>query len=141
VEPVSAHIVITHNGATLVSTRSAVRVLEKSHPPTFYLPVTDFRDGVLIPVEGNTVCEFKGTAHYFDLHVGDMRIPRAAWTYHNPRNGFETLSGKVAVYANRVDRCQVGEEAVIPQDGDFYGGWITNDIEGPFKGSPGTQGW
>ena len=141
VEPVSSHIVVVHNGVTIVSTNRAVRVLETSHPPTYYLPIVDFVNGVLVPVSGNTVCEFKGTASYFDLIIADERIDRAAWTYENPANGFESLAGKVALYASRVDRCQVGDEPVIPQEGDFYGGWITRNIEGPFKGAPGTLGW
>jgi uncharacterized protein (DUF427 family) len=138
---VSYHIVVVHNGVTIVSTNGAVRVLETSHPPTYYLPVDDFVDGVLAPVVGNTVCEFKGTASYFDLVISDERIDRAAWTYENPAQGFESLAGKVALYASRVDRCQVGNETVIPQESDFYGGWITRNIEGPFKGAPGTLGW
>jgi uncharacterized protein (DUF427 family) len=105
------------------------------------MPIDDFVDGVLVAVGGNTVCEFKGTASYFDLVIGDERIDRAAWTYDNPASGFESLAGKVALYASRVDLCQVGDETVIPQDGDFYGGWITRNIEGPFKGAPGTLGW
>ena len=141
VEPVSSHIVVVHNRVTIVSTNSAVRVLETSHPPTYYLPIDDFVDGVLVPVSGNTMCEFKGTASYFDLEIAGQRIDRAAWTYDNPASGFESLAGKVALYASRVDRCQVGDETVIPQDGDFYGGWITRNIEGPFKGAPGTLGW
>jgi len=141
VEPVSSHIVVVHNEVTIVSTNSAARVLETSHPPTYYLPIVDFIDGVLIPVSGNTVCEFKGIASYFDLDIAGQRINRAAWTYENPASGFGTLAGKVALYASRVDLCQVGDETVIPQEGDFYGGWITSNIQGPFKGAPGTLGW
>lgn len=141
VEPVSSHIVVVHNGVEIVSTNGAVRVLETSHPPTYYLPMADFIDGVLIPVTGNTVCEFKGTASYFDLVIDGQRIHRAAWTYENPATGYESLAGKVALYASRVDLCKVGDETVLPQEGDFYGGWITRNIEGPFKGAPGTLGW
>jgi len=141
VEPVSFHIVVVHNGVMIVSTNGAIRVLETSHPPTYYLPMAHFIDGVLIPVTGNTVCEFKGTASYFDLMIAGQRLDRAAWAYKNPANGFESLAGKVALYASRVDLCQVGDETVIPQEGDFYGGWITSNIEGPFKGPPGTTGW
>ena len=141
VEPVSSHIEVAHAGATLVSTNASVRVLETSHPPTYYLPMSDFTEGVLVPVDGNTFCEFKGVASYFDLVVGDERIERAAWTYENPSPGFESLAGKVALYASRVDECRVGDDVVIPQEGDFYGGWITRNIEGPFKGAPGTRGW
>lgn len=141
VEPVATHITVTHQNLTLVSTNDSVRVLETSHPPTYYLPISDFTDGVLVPVDGNTFCEFKGVASYFDLVVGDQRIERSAWTYENPSRGFESLAGKVALYANQVDECRVGDEIVIPQEGDFYGGWITRNIEGPFKGAPGTRGW
>jgi uncharacterized protein (DUF427 family) len=141
VEPVWSHIVVTHAGATLMSTNASVRVLETSHPPTYYLPMSDFTEGVLVPVDGNTFCEYKGVASYLDLVVGDERIERAAWTYENPSPGFESLAGKVALYASRVDECRVGDDVVIPQEGDFYGGWITRNIEGPFKGAPGTRGW
>jgi uncharacterized protein (DUF427 family) len=141
VESVSSHITVTHRGLTLVSTNASVRVLETSHPPTYYLPIDDFAEGVLLPVEGNTFCEFKGVASYFDLVAGDQRIERAAWTYEKPSPGFESLVGKVALYANQVDECRVGDEVVLPQEGDFYGGWITRNIEGPFKGAPGTRGW
>lgn len=141
VEPVSSHIVVVQNGVTIVSTNGAVRVLETSHPPTYYLPIDDFVDGVLVPVDGNTVCEFKGTASYLDLNIAGQRLNRAAWTYENPSAGYAALAGKVALYASQVDLCQVGDATVIPQEGDFYGGWITSNIEGPFKGAPGTLGW
>ncbi|NBX23909.1 MAG: DUF427 domain-containing protein [Microbacteriaceae bacterium] len=141
VEPVNAHIHVTHNGLTLVSTNGAVRVLETSHPPTYYLPLADFADGVLAPTEGHSFCEFKGMASYFDIVTPGERIERGAWTYENPSKGFESLAGKVALYASHVDECRVGDEVVTPQEGDFYGGWITSNIEGPFKGAPGTMGW
>jgi len=141
VEPVRSHIEVIHSGVTIVSTNTSVRVLETSHPPTYYLPMVDFIEGVLVPVQGNTVCEFKGVASYFDLVIGNERIPRAAWGYENPAAGFESLAGKVALYASRVDQCHVGDEVVMPQEGDFYGGWITSNIDGPFKGAPGTGGW
>lgn len=141
VEPVSEQISVRHKGLQLVSTSEAVRVLETSHPPTYYLPIEDFVPGVLVPVEGQTFCEFKGAASYFDILVKGERISRAAWTYQNPSKGFESLKGKVALFANRVDECRVGDELVQPQAGDFYGGWITSNIVGPFKGGPGTWGW
>ena len=125
----------------LVSTNNSVRVLETSHPPSYYLPISDFAPDVLVPVEGQTHCEFKGAASYFDIVVGANRIPRAAWTYENPTKGFEDLAGKVALYASRVDECRVWDEVVQAQEGDFYGGWITSNIVGPFKGAPGTWGW
>jgi uncharacterized protein (DUF427 family) len=132
---------VVHNGVTVVSTNDAVRVLETSHPPTYYLPIADFAEGILEPVSGNSYCEFKGMASYFDLVIAGERIRRGAWTYENPSKGFASLAGKVALYASRVDHCQVGDEVVIAQDGDFYGGWITSNLEGPFKGAPGTLGW
>ena len=141
VEPVSEHITVNHEGMQLVSTNNSVRVLETSHPPSYYLPMKDFAPGVLVPVEGQTYCEFKGAASYFDIVVGANRIPRAAWTYENPTKGFEDLAGKVALYASRVNECRVGDEVVQAQEGDFYGGWITSNIVGPFKGAPGTWGW
>lgn len=141
VEPVSEHISVTHLGQQLVSTNQAVRVLETSHPPSYYLPIKDFAEGVLVPVSGQSYCEFKGAASYFDLVVNGGRIPRAAWTYENPTKGFESLQGKVALYASKVDKCMVGDEVVQAQEGDFYGSWITSNIVGPFKGAPGTWGW
>lgn len=141
VEQVSSHISVTHLGQQLVSTNASVRVLETSHPPTYYLPIIDFADGVLVPVEGQSYCEFKGAASYFDLVVAGKAITRAAWTYENPNKGFEALQGKVALYASKVDQCVVGDEIVMAQDGDFYGGWITSNLVGPFKGAPGTLGW
>ena len=141
VEPVSEHITVTHEGMQLVSTNNSVRVLETSHPPSYYLPMKDFAPGVLVPVQGQTYCEFKGAASYFDIVVGANRIPRAAWTYENPTKGFEDLAGKVALYASRVDECRVGDEVVQAHEGDFYGGWITSNIVCPFKGAPWTWGW
>jgi uncharacterized protein (DUF427 family) len=103
--------------------------------------MSDFADGVLVAVSGQSYCEFKGAASYFDLVVDGKTISRAAWTYENPNRGFESLKGKVALYASKVDQCVVGDEVVMPQDGDFYGGWITSNLVGPFKGAPGTLGW
>lgn len=141
VELVSDHITVSHLGKELASTNGAARVLETSHPPSYYLPIEDFAEGVLAPSEGRSFCEFKGAASYFDIVVGDTVIPAAAWTYENPAKGFESLKGKVALYASRVDQCRVGDEVVKAQEGDFYGGWITSNIVGPFKGAPGTMGW
>ncbi|MDB4254378.1 DUF427 domain-containing protein [Aquiluna sp.] len=140
-ENVSQHISVSHAGQQLVSTNGAVRVLETSHPPTYYLPIADFAAGILVPNGKQTYCEFKGAASYFDLQVGGAVIRGAAWTYKNPTKGFENLLGKVAIYASAVDQCKVGDEVVMAQEGDFYGGWITSNITGPFKGAPGTMGW
>jgi uncharacterized protein (DUF427 family) len=122
-------------------TTQALRVLETSHPPTYYLPETSFAAGVLRPAAGTTYCEFKGTATYFDLVTPDRTAARAAWTYRQPSPGFEALAGHVALMPGQVDRCTVDGEVVVPQAGGFYGGWITSRVVGPFKGEPGTRGW
>ena len=128
-------------GECVARTTRSLRVLETSHPPTYYLPVADVVDGALQPVGGTTGCEWKGTATYFDLVGGGVVAPRAAWTYAAPRAGFERLLDHVAVMPAAVDRCVVAGETVVPQPGDFYGGWITDRVVGPFKGIPGSWGW
>ncbi|GAP56861.1 conserved hypothetical protein [Arthrobacter sp. Hiyo6] len=116
-------------------------VLETSHPPVYYLPLDSFPAGVLVPVEGATFCEFKGQAHYFDVVAGGVLVHRAGWTYPEPARGFEALRNRVALYPGQMDSCEVNGEQVTFQAGDFYGGWITTRIVGPFKGGPGTAGW
>ncbi len=122
------------------STRSW-RVLETSHPPTYYLPQDAFVPGVLRPAAGGSWCEWKGQASYFDLVAGDQVARRAGWTYPRPTPGFEDLADAVAVMPGLVDRCTVDGEVVVAQPGGFYGGWITSRVSGPFKGAPGTLGW
>jgi uncharacterized protein (DUF427 family) len=122
------------------STRS-LRVLETSHPPTYYLPVDDFQPGSLLATEGSSWCEFKGRATYFDVHGADAVAPRAAWTYPTPSPGFERIAGYVAVMPGAMERCTVDGEVVRAQEGGFYGGWITARVVGPFKGGPGSWGW
>jgi uncharacterized protein (DUF427 family) len=141
VEPSSEHLVLQHAGVVLADTRASYRVLETSHPPTYYLPRESFADGVLQPADGATWCEWKGRAAYFDLVVGDVVLPGAAWTYPEPSSAFQVLRHHVAVYPGRLERCTVDGEVVQAQAGDFYGGWITARITGPFKGAPGTSGW
>ncbi|WP_229660664.1 DUF427 domain-containing protein [Marmoricola endophyticus] len=128
-------------GETVARTTASVRVLETSHPPTYYVPVHDFVAGALVPVAGSSYCEWKGAAAYFDLVGGGVRAERAAWTYPDPTSGFEALREHVAVMPSTVDRCLVDGEEVVPQAGGFYGGWITSRVVGPFKGEPGTWGW
>jgi len=134
---VNARVTIELDGRVIAETTDAVRVLETSHPPVYYLPRSDFAAGVLQPAEGSSFCEFKGRAGY--LSVGSAE--RAAWFYPEPSRGFETLVDRVAVYPAAMERCTVDGETVIAQEGDFYGGWITANIVGPFKGAPGTWGW
>lgn len=118
-----------------------MRVLETSHPPVYYLPLDDVEPGMLEPSPTRTFCEFKGLASYYTLRVGDEVSADAAWTYLEPSSGYEGITTMVAFYPNRVDACYVGGERVVSQPGDFYGGWITPDVVGPFKGGPGTRGW
>ena len=141
VEPSSREVVVVLGGVEVCRTSRALRVLETSHPPTWYLPVQDWVDGALRPAEGASFCEFKGWAAYVDVLGGGTVAERAAWTYPDPAPGFEALRGTVSVYPGRTDRCTVDGELVRPQEGGFYGGWVTADVVGPFKGAPGTRGW
>lgn len=134
-------VVVEFGGQEIARSGRAVRVLETSHPPVFYIPHADFVQGSLQPVDGTTWCEFKGEAAYYDVAAGSARAERAAWTYPSPTAGFEVLAGAVAVYPGRMDRCLVDGEEVQAQPGAFYGGWITSRVVGPFKGPPGTWGW
>ena len=136
-----ATITVEFGGRTVASTTHAWRVLETSHPPTYYLPMTSFEPAVLRPADGQSWCEWKGQAAYFDIVADDRVAARAAWTYPRPTPGFEPLAGAVAVMAAAVDRCTVDGEQVTPQPGGFYGGWITSRVVGPFKGVPGSMGW
>ncbi|MEC5200648.1 uncharacterized protein (DUF427 family) [Arthrobacter sp. PL16] len=141
VERTSAIIEVRFGGQLIARTDTAVRVLETSHPPVYYLPIRDFAPGVLVPVEGTTHCEFKGAAGYFDVVTGGARSPRGAWTYPTPVRGYEDLSTRAAIYPSQMDACTVDGETVKAQEGDFYGGWIMASIVGPFKGGAGTWGW
>ena len=134
-------ITIELGGEVIASTQGAWRVLETSHPPTYYLPRTAFVEGVLRDAPGSSWCEWKGQARYFDLVTAERAAPKAAWTYPDPTPGFEPIANAVAVMAGQVDRCTVDGETVIAQPGGFYGGWITSAVVGPFKGGPGSAGW
>jgi uncharacterized protein (DUF427 family) len=128
-------------GTVIASTKMALRVLETSHPPAIYLPMTAFVPGALVDAEGASYCEFKGMARYHDLLSGATVSAQAGWSYPQPTRGFEALRGYVSIYPGRVDGAWLGEERVQPQEGDFYGGWITAELDGPFKGGAGTRGW
>jgi uncharacterized protein (DUF427 family) len=141
VEPVPERVTIRLGGVLVADTRDAVRVLETSHPPVYYIPIDDFVDGVLTDAPGSSFCEFKGAARYFDVRGGGILAAGAAWTDPHPTSGFEELSRRVAVYADPMDECTVGDEVVSPQPGGFYGGWVTSSVVGPFKGVPGSLGW
>ncbi len=139
--PTPAHIVITHRGVTVADTRSSIRTLETSHPPTYYIPPADIAPGLLRRAEGSSFCEWKGVATYWDVVIGDVVLPRVGWSYADPSAAFASLRDHVAFYAAPFERCSVDGEVVTPQPGDFYGGWITRALAGPFKGVPGSRGW
>jgi uncharacterized protein (DUF427 family) len=141
VEATAERVVVRLGGEIVADTRAALRVLETSHPPAYYLPRSAFRPGALVPARGSSVCEFKGRATYFSVRGGDAVAERAAWTYPRPMAGYEALADRVSLYPGRMDSCEVDGELVVPQEGGFYGGWITSRVVGPFKGSPGTLGW
>ncbi len=140
-EPVDKVLRVDFAGETIAVTERGFRVLETSHPPVYYIPPRDVRRAFLLEVPGQSFCEFKGHAHYWSLNAGGRLEPRAAWSYPEPTPAFAAIRDHLAFYASRVDACWVGEEQVEPQQGDFYGGWITSSIIGPIKGGPGTTGW
>ncbi len=128
-------------GRLVARTTRAVRVCETSHPPVYYVPREDVVPGVLERGDGASWCEWKGRAGYWDAVVDGRRVPAVAWSYEQPTAGYEHLRGAVAFYPSRVDAARVDGVTVRAQAGDFYGGWITPEVVGPFKGEPGTQGW
>ncbi len=140
-EPVRERIVVRFAGQTIADTVAAYRVLETSHPPVYYLPPGDLAPDVILPAAGTSFCEFKGTATYVTIVAGGRRSERAGWRYASPTDAFRPIAGFIAFYAAKLDEALVGGERVVPQPGDFYGGWITARIVGPFKGEPGTLGW
>ena len=141
VEEVSKRIEIVFNGVKIADTVRARRVMETSHPPVYYIPPEDVRLEHLLDAPGSSVCEWKGRARYHTVVVGSRRAERTAWSYPDPLPGYEAIRGHLAFYAGPMDACTVGGELVQPQPGRFYGGWITSDVVGPFKGDPGTLGW
>lgn len=149
-ELVSNHLRVIHCGVLLADTTHALRVLETSHPPVYYIPPADVALQFLrASTRRSSFCEFKGSASYWSIYVEGVdasaakpcTAPDAAWSYSHPSSAYSALRKHLAFYANKVDECTVDGERVQPQPGDFYGGWITSWIKGPFKGAPGTLGW
>jgi uncharacterized protein (DUF427 family) len=141
VEPSDRRVRVVVDGVTVADSTRAVRVLETSHPPGWYLPPEDVRMDLLQATSRRTACEFKGDASYYRISAGPRDSDDAAWTYPAPLPGYESIAGYVAFYPGRVDEAWVDDERVLPQASDFYGGWITSEVVGPFKGGPGTRGW
>ncbi len=135
-------IAVVHAGVTVAETTRAMRVLETSHPPVYYIPQQDVAMEYLKAASrGGSFCEFKGVASYWSLDVGGCQVEDVAWSYARPSAAYAGLKDCLAFYAGRVDGCFVDGEQVVPQPGDFYGGWITSHVTGPFKGAKGTLGW
>ncbi|CAA9291005.1 MAG: hypothetical protein AVDCRST_MAG41-4355 [uncultured Corynebacteriales bacterium] len=130
------HVRVTAGDVVVADSHAAWRVLETSHPPVFYVPAADVAAGVLTPTGRTSYCEFKGVAEYWTV----LDLPDAAWSYPRPSPGYAPMAGAVAFYPALLS-CTVDGEAVRPQAGGFYGGWITDGVVGPFKGEPGTLGW
>lgn len=141
VEPVAVEIRIELGGETIARSKRGLRVLETASPPQVYLPPEDILEGALETISGHSVCEWKGVASYADVIGGGKRAERAAWLYPSPNPRYEQLRDWVSFYPGRVDAAYLGDERVRQQAGHFYGGWITDAIEGPMKGEPGTEGW
>ena len=140
-EPTSRLIQIELGGVALAESRRALRVLETSHPPVYYLPPADVRLEHLVASDRHTWCEWKGLASYYHVVAGGRRAEDAAWFYPDPTVPYKEIRGYLAFYPHAMDACFVDGERVQSQPGDFYGGWITRDVVGPFKGGAGTASW
>jgi uncharacterized protein (DUF427 family) len=140
-EPTTRRVRIEHRGVVVADTSAPVRTLETSHPPTWYVPPGDAGPGLLVPSPRRSFCEWKGVASYWHLLIGGELLEDVAWSYPDPTAAFRCLRDHLAFYAGRLDGCTVDGEQVTPQPGGFYGGWITRDLAGPFKGVPGSAGW
>lgn len=134
-------VVVVLGGVEVCRTTGGLKVLETSHPPGWYLPREDWLNGSLRDAPGSSFCEWKGLAGYLDVVAGGVTAARAAWTYPEPVRAYADLAGAVAVYPAAMDLVTVGGETVLPQEGGFYGGWITPEVVGPFKGGPGSRFW
>lgn len=140
-ERCEARVRVEFGGQLIADSTKTYRALETSHPPTYYIPPVDVRTDLLMPSPRCSWCEWKGRAQYWTVKVDHDESIAAAWSYPEPTEPFRALRDHLAFYPSRVGACFVGEEQVIRQEGDFYGGWITSNLRGPFKGAPGTLGW
>lgn len=135
------HLKIILGGETIAETNRAFRVLETSHPPVYYFPLEDVRTEFMTETANSSFCEWKGRAGYYTIEVGGKRVENAAWFYREPTESFAEIKNYIAFYPSKMDACYADDELVETQEGDFYGGWITSEIVGPFKGGAGTWGW
>lgn len=133
-------IVVFWQERRLVDAPGGLRILETSHPPTIYVDPAHVNMELLEPMSGSSHCEWKGQARYYRLRDGDERVERVAWTYPEPDEKYRRLAGWLCFDPGKLP-CFLGGERVKPQEGGFYGGWVTSRVVGPFKGGPGTAGW
>jgi uncharacterized protein (DUF427 family) len=141
VERTDETVEVHFGGRVIARSTQALRVLETSHPPTYYIPKRDVAMEHLSSTKRRSLCEFKGQARYYTVTVADQQAPDAVWDYPNPNAGYASLKDHLCFYPSKMDECLVDGERVIAQEGDFYGGWVTSRVKGPFKGGPGTRGW
>jgi uncharacterized protein (DUF427 family) len=141
VEPVKRRIRVEFGGVVIADSNKTYRVLETASPPVYYIPQGNIQMKYLEPSNKSTLCEWKGKARYWAVRVGKKYSENAAWSYPNPWEGFELITNYIAFHAGKMDACYVAKEKVLPQPGNYYGGWITSAVVGPFKGKPGTEGW
>jgi len=135
------HIQLLFNGIIIADTHQAKRVLETSHPPVYYIPPEDIKMEYLTTSSRSTFCEFKGNTSYYTIKVGEKTIAHGAWYYRHPSPEYEAMANYIAFYPGKMDACYINGEQVQAQQSDFYGGWVTSKVTGPFKGGPGTFGW
>ena len=141
-EDSSKHIQVIYNGVVIADTYGAKRILETSHPPVYYIPPEDVKlEPYFKSTRRSSFCEWKGAASYYSITVDDKTITEAAWHYRRPTHPYEAIANYIAIYPGKMDACYIDGEKVQAQEGDFYGGWITSEIVGPFKGGVGTAGW
>ena len=141
VEHVKSRIRVKFGGIVIADSNKTYRVLETASPPVYYIPQGDIQMEYLEPANKSTLCEWKGKARYWTVRVGKKLSENAGWSYPDPWDGFELITDYIAFNASKMDACYVGAEKVLPQPGNYYGGWITSEIVGPFKGGRGTEGW
>ena len=131
---------VLFGGQLIAQSDKAYRVLETSHPPTWYIPRGDVRMEFLEVTKKSSFCEWKGLATYWTVRVAEQIAENCAWSYESPNSSFAPITSCLAFYPSKL-QCYVDEEQVSAQPGDFYGGWITSELVGPFKGMPGSSGW
>ncbi len=141
VERSQLRLQVLFNGVLIAETRNAFRVLETSHPPVYYFPPQDVQMKYLSPSPRSSFCEWKGRALYYNIQVDNKVVQNAAWYYPKPSPSFSVIENHIAFYPQLMDACYVEGERVKPQPGNFYGGWITSNLIGPFKGETGSENW